>query len=89
MNKLAAHETEILLGNEAFIDRIVREDGSLDEKVVGKIYRNDAWEVNKKIYQVLKAGELCKKSEVGPQGRKIHARTILYAKLYKMQILYN
>ena len=32
--------------------------------VEGKIYRNDAWEVNKKIYQVLKAGELRKKSEV-------------------------
>ena len=69
MNKLAAHETEILLGNEAFIDRIVREDGSLAEKVVGKIYRNDAWEVNKKIYQVLKAGELRKKSEVAT-GKK-------------------
>jgi len=57
--------------------------------VEGKIYRNDAWEVNKKIYHTLKLGELRKKSEVGPQGRKIHARTILYSKLYKMQILYN
>ena len=38
---MAANETDILLGNEAFIDRIVREDASTAQKLVGKILSLD------------------------------------------------
>lgn len=36
-----AHETDILLGGEAFIDRIVREDGGFAEKIVSRVLSLD------------------------------------------------
>ena len=39
--EVAANETEMLLGNEAFIDRIVREDGSFAEKIVSRVLSLD------------------------------------------------
>ena len=39
--EVAANETEILLGNESFIDRIVREDASTAQKLVDKILSLD------------------------------------------------
>lgn len=41
MNKLTAHESEMLLDNEAFIDRIVREDGGFAEKIVSRVLSLD------------------------------------------------
>ena len=35
------HESELLLGNEAFIDRIVREDGGFAEKIVSQVLSLD------------------------------------------------
>jgi hypothetical protein len=39
--EVAANETEMLLGNEAFIDRIVREDGGFAEKIVSRVLSLD------------------------------------------------
>ncbi len=36
-SELGAHMSEAILGNEDFIDRVVRSDASLTEKVIGKI----------------------------------------------------
>ncbi len=41
ISEVTAHETEILLGNEVFIDRIVRQNGTLAERLVGKILSLD------------------------------------------------
>ncbi len=38
---MTAHESELLLGNEAFIDRIVREDGGFAEKIVSRVLSLD------------------------------------------------
>ncbi len=37
VSELGAHLNEELLGNEAFIDKIIRENGTLGEKILGKI----------------------------------------------------
>ena len=37
VSELGAHLNEEMLGNEAFIDKIIRENGSLGEKILGKI----------------------------------------------------
>jgi len=50
--------------------------------VEGKIYRNDAWEVNKKIYHTLKLGELRKKSEVAPTGKQKSPPALFYMQNY-------
>ena len=39
--EVTAHESELLLGNEAFIDRIVREDGGFAEKIVSRVLSLD------------------------------------------------
>lgn len=41
VSEVTAHESELLLGNEAFIDRIVREDGSFAEKIVSRVLSLD------------------------------------------------
>ena len=40
-SEVTAHETEIMLGNEGFIDRIVRQNGSAAERLVGKLLSLD------------------------------------------------
>jgi hypothetical protein len=41
VSEVTAHESELLLGNEAFIDRIVREDGGFAEKIVSRVLSLD------------------------------------------------
>ncbi len=41
VSEVTAHESEMLLGNEAFIDRIVREDGGFAEKIVSRVLSLD------------------------------------------------
>ncbi|MBQ3014351.1 MAG: hypothetical protein IJD75_04350, partial [Clostridia bacterium] len=38
MSELGAHMAEEMLGNERFIERVVREDASLAEKIMGKLH---------------------------------------------------
>lgn len=38
LSELGAHESEYLLGNEAFIDKIIRKDKSLAAKIIDKIH---------------------------------------------------
>ncbi len=40
-SEVTAHETEIMLGNEGFIDRIVRQNGTAAERLVGKLLSLD------------------------------------------------
>ena len=64
------------------VKKILTFETSSGRVVEGKIYRNDAWEVNKKIYQVLKAGELRKKSEVAPTGKQKSPPALFYMQNY-------
>ena len=64
------------------VKKILTFETSSGRVVEGKIYRNDAWEVNKKIYQVLKAGEFRKKSEVAPTGKQKSPPSLFHMQNY-------
>lgn len=61
--ELTAHETEIVLGNEAFIDRIIAEDGSAAEKLVSRILKLDKGLSSMKDKQVRAQAKLIKQAE--------------------------
>ncbi len=64
----AAHETETLLGNEAFIDRIVREEGSTAEKVVSKILSLD------KAFSTLKDKEAKAQHKIVREAERLYLK---------------
>lgn len=61
--ELTAHETEIVLGNEEFVDRIIAEDGSAAEKLVSRILKLDKGLASMKDKQARAQAKLIKQAE--------------------------
>ncbi len=62
-SELAAHETEIVLGSEAFIDRIIAEDSSAAEKLVSRLLSLDKGLSSMKDKQARAQAKLIKQAE--------------------------